>query len=219
VVKRPVLKRRHKVIKVQKNTSEQQQQKRGRLVLLALFLFFATPLILVMYMHQANWHPAGGSRGELIKPVVAIQVTANFQNTKTAYASDITGTLWHEKWSMVLIANQCDQSCEARLHDVRQIHASLEKNMNRVQRVLITHQQDVDALAKKYPDLIILNQPTEDVDSLANQFKNGNQNVFDEHGVYLVDPLGNWMMKYSSEIVAKDIRKDVEHLLRYSWAG
>lgn len=204
---------------MQKNTSEHQQQKRGRLVLLALFLFFATPLILVMYMYQNNWHPEGESKGELIKPAVAIQVPSYFQNIKTAYVSDIAGTLWHEKWSMVLIAAQCDQTCEARLYDVRQIHASLEKNMNRVQRILITHQQDVAYLTKKYPDLIVINQPKEDVDALASQFKNDDQNEFDAHGVYLVDPLGNWMMKYSSEIAAKDIRKDVEHLLRYSWAG
>lgn len=203
---------------MQKNTSE-RQQKKGRLVLLALFLFFLTPLILVMYMYKTNWHPEGASRGELIKPVVAIQVPASFQNIKTAYASDITGTLWHEKWSMVMIADQCDQTCEARLYDIRQIHASLEKNMNRMQRILITHQQDVEALSVKYPDLIILRSPKEDVDALANQFKNSDQNVFDEHGVYLVDALGNWMMKYNAEIAAKDIRKEVEHLLRYSWAG
>jgi cytochrome oxidase Cu insertion factor (SCO1/SenC/PrrC family) len=203
---------------VQKNTSE-HQQKKGRLVLLALLLFFVTPLILVMYMYKTNWHPEGGSRGELIKPVVAIQVTANFQNMKTAYASDIAGTLWHEKWSMVMIADQCDQTCEARLYDIRQIHASLEKNMNRVQRILITHQQDLEALRVKYPDLLILNEPKEDVDTLANQFKHGDQNVFDKHDVYLVDPLGNWMMEYKAEISAKDIRKEVEHLLRYSWAG
>lgn len=204
---------------MQKKSSQYQQQKKGRLVLLALFLFFATPLLLVMYMYQINWHPKGESKGELIKPAVAIQVPSNFKNIKTAYASDITGTLWHEKWSIVLIADQCDQTCEARLYDVRQIHASLEKNMNRLQRILITHQQDVAHLAKKYPDLIVLNQPTGDVDSLASQFKNDKQNIFDEHAVYLVDPLGNWMMKYDSAIAAKDIRKDVEHLLRYSWAG
>ena len=204
---------------MQKNTSQHQQQKRGRVVLLALFLFFATPLILVMYMYQTNWHPKGESKGELIEPAIAIQVPSDFKNIKTAYASDITGTLWHEKWSMVLIADQCDQACEARLYDVRQIHASLEKNMNRLQRILITHQQDVAHLTKRYPDLIVLNRPTEDVDSLASQFTNGEQNMFDEHAVYLIDPLGNWMMKYDSAIAAKDIRKDVEHLLRYSWAG
>lgn len=204
---------------MQQETAHLAQQKKGRLVLMALVLFFAAPLMLVMYMYQTNWHPAGESKGQLINPAVAIQVPSNFQNIKTAYPSDIPGTLWHEKWSMVLITDQCDQACETRLYEVRQIHASLEKNMNRVQRILLTHQQDVAALKIKYPDLIILNQAKDDVDTLVSQFKNGEQNVFDEHSVYLVDPLGNWMMKYDSKIAAKDIRKEVEHLLRYSWAG
>jgi hypothetical protein len=204
---------------MQQETAHLAQQKKGRLVLLALVLFFAAPLMLVMYMYQTNWHPAGESKGQLINPAVAIQVPSNLQNIKTAYPSDVPGTLWHEKWSMVLITDQCDQACETRLYEVRQIHASLEKNMNRVQRILLTHQQDVAALKIKYPDLIILNQAKGDVDTLASQFKNGDQNVFDEHSVYLVDPLGNWMMKYDSKIAAKDIRKEVEHLLRYSWAG
>ena len=204
---------------MQKNTLEHQQQRRGRLIMLALVAFFAAPLLLVIYMHQTGWHPEGESKGQLIKPAVAIQVPKDFQSLKTAYPSDVPGTLWHEKWSMVLIADQCDQICEARLYDVRQIHASLEKNMNRVQRILMTHQQDLGALKIKYPDLIILNQPEDEVNALASQFKLGDQNVFDERGVYLVDPLGNWMMEYDAEIAAKDIRKDVEHLLRYSWAG
>jgi len=204
---------------MQQKTSQLEQQKKGRLVLLALVLFFISPLVLVMYMYQTNWHPEGESKGQLIKPALAIEVPKNFQNIKTVYSSDVPGTLWHEKWSMVLIADQCDPTCEARLYDVRQIHASLEKNMNRVQRILITHQQDLGALKIKYPDLIILNQPKDDLDVLANQFKSGDQDIFNEGGVYLVDPMGNWMMKYGPEIAAKDIRKEVEHLLRYSWAG
>ena len=206
---------------MQKNTSEHQQQKKGRLVLLALFLFFAAPLVLVMYMYKTNWHPEGQSVGHLIKPVVAIKVPSVFQNVKASIKdpSDVSNALWHDKWSILLVVDHCDQACQTRLYDVRQIHASLEKNMNRVQRILLTHQQDVAALKIKYPDLIILNQAKDDVDTLASQFKNGDQNVFDERSVYLVDPLGNWMMKYDFKIAAKDIRKEVEHLLRYSWAG
>ena len=118
-----------------------------------------------------------------------------------------------------MVADSCDQACETRLYDMRQIHASLEKNMNRVQRVLLTHQQDVSALQKRYPDLLILNQPNVDVDQLAAQFNRGNQDAYGLRNVYLVDPLGNWMMVYGVELPAKDLRKDVVQLLRYSWAG
>jgi len=35
----------------------------------------------------------------------------------------------------------------------------------------------------------------------------------------LVDPLGQIMMSYPFSSLAKDIRKDISQLLRYSWAG
>ena len=204
-----------------KNTSEYQQQRRGRLIVLCLVLFFASPLVLVMYMHQTNWHPEGQSYGELIKPPVMLKVPDALQATKPLIkdSSDVSNSLWHDKWSMLMVADGCDQACETRLYDMRQIHASLEKNMNRVQRVLVTHQQDVSALQKRYPDLLILNQPKADIDQLASQFNRDNQDAYALRNVYLVDPLGNWMMVYSVELPAKDLRKDVVQLLRYSWAG
>lgn len=206
---------------MQKNTSASHQQKKGRLILLSLVIFFVSPLILVIHMHQTNWHPQGESVGQLIAPVVKLEVPSSFQKVKSSIKdpSDVSNNLWHDKWSIVLIAQSCDQICASRLYDVRQIHASLEKNMNRVQRILITHQQDVALIQERYPDLLILNQPGTDVDLLANQFNQGNQNAFDLHNVYLVDPLGQWMMQYSAEVSARDLRKDIVQLLRYSWAG
>lgn len=204
-----------------KNTSEYQQQKRGRIIVMCLVLFFASPLVLVMYLHQTNWHPGGQSYGELIKPPVMLKVPDVLQATQPLIkdSSDVSNTLWHDKWSMLMIADSCDQACESRLHDMRQIHASLEKNMNRVQRVLVTHQQEVSALQKRYPDLLILNQPSADVDRLVSQFNRADKDAFGLRNVYLVDPLGNWMMVFDLALPAKDLRKDIVQLLRYSWAG
>ena len=206
---------------MQKNTSDSQQQKKGRLILLSLVIFFVSPLVLVMYMYKIDWHPEGQSIGHLIKPVVLLEVPSAFQGIKPSIKdpSDVSNNLWHDKWSIVLVAQSCDQACASRLYDVRQIHASLEKNMNRVQRILITHQQDVADIQKRYPDLLILNQPSADVDLFAKQFNQSSQNALALHNVYLVDPLGNWMMEYSAELSARDLRKDIVQLLRYSWAG
>ena len=206
---------------MQKDTLELKRQKRGRWLMLSLVVFFVSPLVLVMYMYKTNWHPEGQSIGHLIKPVIAIKVPSAFQNVKARIKdpSDVSNSLWHDKWSVVLVADHCDQACETRLYDVRQIHASLEKNMNRVQRILVTHQQDVSAIQKSYPDLLILNRPKAEVDALADQFNQSGQTAFGANNVYLVDPLGNWMMAYDLAVPPKDLRKDVVQLLRYSWAG
>ena len=189
--------------------SEKNQQAKGRLVLLAMVVFFAAPIILVMAMYRFDWHPKGQSYGDLIEPVVPIQLTEKFKDVKTTDVTVESKTLWHDKWSAVILADQCESVCQTRLHDARQIHASLEKDMNRMQRILITHQQELGNLQQKYPDLIIVNQPIADVDALANT----------SDRVYMVDPLGNLMLSYSSKVKPVEMRKDWVRLLKYSWAG
>ena len=198
---------------------EQRQQAKGRLVLLLLVVFFAAPLFLVMAMYRFDWHPKGQSYGDLIEPVVPIQLTEIFKDVKTTDTTAESKVLWHDKWSAVILADKCEVVCQARLHDARQIHASLEKDMNRLQRILITNQQDVTDLQKQYPDLIILNQPSADVAALAKQFDVNSTSAYSSQRVYMVDPLGNLMLSYSSAVKPVQMRKDWVRLLKYSWAG
>ncbi len=199
--------------------SDKRQQKKGRLFLIAMVVFFAAPLFLVIAMYRFDWHPKGKSYGDLIEPVVPIKLTEAFKDVKTTDTTVLSKLLWHDKWSAVILADKCEAVCQARLHDARQIHASLEKDMNRLQRILITNQQDLNDLQKQYPDLIILNQPSADVAALAKQFDVDGVSAYTSERVYMVDPLGNFMLSYSNQVKPVDMRKDWVRLLKYSWAG
>ena len=201
------------------NESDKRQQKKGRLFLIAMVVFFAAPLFLVIAMYRFDWHPKGKSYGDLIEPVVPIKLTEAFKDVKTTDTTVLSKLLWHDKWSAVILADKCEAVCQARLHDARQIHASLEKDMNRLQRILITNQQDLSDLQKQYPDLIILNQPSADVAALAKQFDVDGVSAYTSERVYMVDPLGNLMLSYSNQVKPVDMRKDWVRLLKYSWAG
>ena len=189
------------------------------LFLIAMVVFFAAPLFLVIAMYRFDWHPKGKSYGDLIEPVVPIKLTEAFKDVKTTDTTVLSKLLWHDKWSAVILADKCEAVCQARLHDARQIHASLEKDMNRLQRILITNQQDLNDLQKQYPDLIILNQPSADVAALAKQFDVDGVSAYTSERVYMVDPLGNFMLSYSNQVKPVDMRKDWVRLLKYSWAG
>ncbi len=199
--------------------SEKSQQTKGRLAFLAMVIFFAVPVLLVVAMYRFNWHPKGHSNGDLIEPVVPLQLTEIFKDVKTSDITAESKALWHDKWSAVILAENCEIVCQTRLHDARQIHASLEKDMNRLQRILITNQQDVGDLQKQYPDLIILNQPIADVSALAKQFDVNGVSAYTSERVYMVDPLGNLMLSYSNQVKPVEMRKDWVRLLKYSWAG
>ena len=201
------------------NDSEKSQQTKGRIVLIALVVFFAAPLFVVMAMYRFDWHPKGQSYGDLIEPVVPIKLTETFKDVKTSDTTVESKMLWHDKWSAVILAEKCEVACQKRLHDARQIHASLEKDMNRLQRILITKQQDLADLQKQYPDLVILNQPTADVAALAKQFDVDGVSAYTSDRVYMVDPLGNLMLSYSNNVKPVEMRKDWVRLLKYSWAG
>lgn len=192
------------------------KKPQGRWMLLLLFIFFAAPLLLVTLMHQLDWHPSGASRGNMVMPVKPVVLSAGITDSET---KAVSAGLFKDKWSMVYIAGQCDEACARRLHDMRQIHASMDKHIPRVQRILLTSEADVSVLKQKYPDLIVLNQPSAQLAALMRQFDLPDATAGVAQRVYFVDPLSYLMMSYPFGIAAKDIRKDLGRLLAYAWAG
>jgi len=88
-----------------------------------------------------------------------------------------------------------------------------------MQRVLITTSQDVTQLKQDYPDMLILNQPATEISALSDQFNVNNESSMTADRIYLVDPLGHFMMSYAPATDPALMRKDITRLMRYSWAG
>lgn len=188
----------------------------GRWMLILLVFFFSVPVVAVLLMHQYNWHPQGRSHGDLITPARALHIPGKLMTVQGVY---VEPELLKNKWSMVYVAHECAQACEDRVHTMRQLHASLAKDIRRVQRIVIASGGNLQKLHEQYPDIVILNQPESEVAALRAQFDLQNATAGNENRIYLVDPLGNLMMSFSDDIPAADIRKDIIRLLAYSWAG
>jgi cytochrome oxidase Cu insertion factor (SCO1/SenC/PrrC family) len=199
-----------------KQTLNLAQQRKGRLVLILMLTFFVVPLVVVMMMYKFNWMPHSESMGDLVRPARLLNSEPALQE---ANGQALPGDFWKTRWSIVYVADDCQAACLAKLHDMRQLHASLYKDMPRAQRVLITRTQDIAAIKRDYPDLIVLNQPAEHLAPFTAQFKVAEEDVATSNRLYLVDPLGHFMMSYSSDMPLATVRKDVARLLRFSWAG
>ena len=80
-----------------------------------------------------------------------------------------------------------------------------------------------DAWIKKemeFPDTILLTGSENELRDLAAQFATAaGLSTSQTDGFYLVDPLGNLMMRYDTNADFKGILKDLERLLKYSWVG
>lgn len=195
------------------NSTPEHSQTRGRLVFCLLAVFFALPVIIVTLMYKFEWHPQGSSQGELIAPPKAIEIPAGLSD---AQGKPIAPDLLRAKWSMVYVTERCAEACMQRLYTMRQLHASMAKDSQRLQRILIAQDADWQRLQEDYPDMRVIQQPTSAVTTLARQFQ---VEPSADTRIYLVDPLANLMMSFPASVEAKAIRKDLVRLLKAAWAG
>lgn len=186
-------------------------QRSFRINLVLIFAVFALPLI-AAYLSYYVWPPQGRlNYGELIDPKTMPDVALRSADGKEFSLSTLRG-----KWIMLSVDSaDCDEACDQKLFLMRQTRISMTKEMNRIERVLLLR-GDAKAtadLVKKYPGMHILSGAN---DSLLNTFP-GAPNSADH--IYLVDPVGQVMMRYVKNPDATGIRRDLTRLLSVSRVG
>lgn len=192
-------------------------KKSNRRTLIIVLLLFFLPSVAATLLYTSGWRPQGMvNNGELISPVKPI-VNIHLQSIdgKAVEFSDLRG-----KWTMVYFdSSACSEACMKQIFFMRQIHLSKGKDMDRIQRVMIlSDSKEIESLGKKlieYPQMKVLKGDKTTLSLLLNTFE------IDEVGdpqrnIYLVDPLGNLMMRYKPGVEPAGMRKDLERLLKYS---
>lgn len=197
---------------------EPQQQRKGRRMLLTLLVLFSLPVVAVIGMYGLDYRPGGASHGELLTPPKALQPPT----VADLHGKPFDAGQWKKKWHLVMIAEgTCAEDCQQRVHLLRQIHVTLNKEIERVQRILIvpnaTDTSGLSALQQQYPDLVILTGP--EATALAGRFELPGTPGESDASAYVVDPLGNLMMSYPAGFDPKGMQKDLTRLLKYSWVG
>jgi len=193
--------------------------RRGRLQMLFLLLICASPVI-ASYFTFYVIKPSGGTTnyGALIdpqRPMPAVQVTG--ENKASLPLASFRG-----KWLLVTAGPAgCDEACARRLFTIRQIRAGLGEDRIRVVPVwLITSDGPIDErLTASY------NEPYAGVRFLrmdaaaARQWLPAQEGAAAEDTLYLVDPLGNLMMRFPADPDPKKLSGDLRKLLKYSRIG
>jgi hypothetical protein len=195
--------------------------RRQRRLLIAIALLFFAPLGLAFYLYYGpgTWHPGGHvNAGELIQPARPLPLVA-----LPLWGSGTTDpNFLKHKWTFLyVLTGPCADHCRSRLYDTRQVRLALDRDMDRVQRVLIADPECCDAqfVREQHPDLITIRAGAADAPLLA--LLPGRDAPGDAHAprVYLVDPLGNLMMSYPADAKAKGMLEDMKRLLRLSSIG
>lgn len=161
-----------------------------KLILVALVC--VAPLILGTLAWLYGWPPgSAGNYGELIAP-----------RTLSGPPFDAL----RGKWVLVSFdAAACDPYCERKLYYLRQVRRAQGKDMERVERLWL-----VTGGAPRQ-ELLAAIEGTRIVLS--------NDASFSPDHIYLVDPLGNLMLRFPRDPDPSKMLKDLQRLLKYSRIG
>jgi cytochrome oxidase Cu insertion factor (SCO1/SenC/PrrC family) len=194
-----------------------QSRFNGRLQLVLLGLLFSAPLAMaiVLFFFAPDWRPEGSTNyGELVHPAQPLPEPQwlNAEGETVGLAA-IRG---HWNWVM-LVSGACDGACETELYDLRQTRMLLNEKRLRLRRILLV--DDVNQLeamtaqlGEVHPDLQIYAPAVGDTAAAA----------FPEAApgtVFVVDPLGNLMMRYAPQPDLRKVLKDIKRLMRVSQIG
>jgi len=188
-------------------------QTRARLKLVGVFMIFVGPLALAYLLYYGlSYGGAGTNGGELVDPAMRLPDIAL---TDAQGETRPSGALFEQKWTILQVApDGCGEACIQSLEETRQIRALLHRRAARVQRVLLTDIDSAHPQIERQPDLAIYRAPLTAIDEIFES-----QGATAPGMIYLVDPLGNWMLYYPPGGDGGALFKDVKHLLKLSHIG
>jgi hypothetical protein len=186
----------------------------GRWKMIAVLLVCASPVIASYFTYYVVRPEGRRNYGELVTPQRPIPSMPTA--TLDGKVGDLTDL--RKQWLLISVANAaCVEPCQERLYFQRQLREALGKEKGRVDRVwLITDNAPVDArLRPALAEATALRVPS---GQLTQWLPPATGQQLEEH-LYLVDPLGNLMMRFPANMDAAGAAKakrDLDRVLRAS---
>ena len=168
--------------------------------------------VVASYLLYWFWVPDKHTNyGTLIEPR---QIPAS--SMQTTDAKPFTFDSLRGRWVMLIIdGGKCGPRCEEKLWQVRQVRQAQGKEMGRVERVFLISDDQIPSaqIAHDYRGTWMVHGSVQPIVSMLPADKSAYEHV------YLVDPLGNLMMRFPAHAEPKRMIKDLARLLKYSRSG
>ncbi len=183
----------------------------GRFKLFLLFLVCAAPVVASYLTYYVIKPDLTRSYGTLITPPKEMPDIRGVD--LQGQARDLRAL--RDQWLLLSVGpSACDAACEHRLYLQRQIRESMGPEKERIDWVWL--RTDADAVR---PELVpglagaqVLSVSAEAVGQWLSP--DANHELMDH--LYLVDPMGMWMMRFPADVDPKKLRKDLNKVLMAS---
>lgn len=191
-----------------------QRTRHGRWKMLGVLAICAAPVIASYFTYYVIRPEGRRNYGELIEP----QRTLPALNVATPDGASVPLASLKGQWLLVSVAGgACDAPCQNHLYLQRQLRESLGKEKDRLDWVWLVNDNAAipDALAPALQKATVLRVDSPALDAWLTPAA-GQQQA--DH-LYVVDPMGNWMMRFPAAMDtsgAAKAKRDLERLLRAS---
>ena len=194
---------------------------RSRRKLLLLAAISVLPLIVAYVLYYGGWRPTStGNHGELVQPAHPVGDAEFVSVDGPPYRlSALRG-----RWVLITFSpRQCEVACQGNLYKMQQVRLTQGRDAPRVERLLILTDAPAATLrdiALRYPGLLAVSAVPATLQKLAREFEGGQELKIEDTGrVYLIDPIGNLVMRYAPDADPTGMRKDLARMLRLSQVG
>ncbi|WP_296464665.1 hypothetical protein [Pigmentiphaga sp.] len=199
-----------------------ERRRRSLFSLYAVLAVCAAPVVAAALAYFFEWRPGATNYGDLVEPQRPVPEAVELQLT------DLDGTPFDlrslkGKWVMLAAdSGDCGDECAKKLFIMRQTHASTGKNVTRLERVwLILDDEPVPTVViRAYEGTHMVRANAEQVARFLAlpPGVSPTAQALRQH-IWLVDPLGNQMMRFPENPDPTRIRGDIGKLLHASRVG
>jgi hypothetical protein len=184
---------------------------KGRRTLLLIAAICALPII-ASYVLYMGWRPEGRMNyGELLETrLLPVAILSDLAGKSIA-----TDSLRGKWWLVTIQSPSCDPRCQRKLYTMRQVRTTQGENMERIERLWLINGDGAPdpKLLAEHPGLLV-GRPQDPAWLAAFPVKD----KASDH-IYLIDPLGNLVLRYGDEVDPKGMIKDLTRLLKVSQIG
>ena len=194
-------------------------KKRNPYTVWFVVIAFVAPVVLAYVMFFFVEVKSFVNHGEILNPIVHI---SSFKLTDEANKIIPKAELTY-KWRLIsFVGKDCDQACENRLYDTRQIHTSLGKDQHRLIRMFIHLEAAGEALVKlidaTHENVIHVNGDVNTIKEVLGINIRDDASITNNE-IYIMDPMGNVMMRFTKDQLNKELLFDLKKLLKASQIG